>query len=193
MLGVAIVAAVSCFSSSTQAESIQVGDVLEVSLKGVPPAEQAKVYSKLEVRDTGVIRIPMVNVDIRASGRKPQDVERSIEAAFKKAEFYVSPTISIQVHKKKAGEEEIKKMLIVGGRVKRNGRVLFRKGMTLMEAIQQAGGRDPFGSKYVYLTRKNAKGQNVRYKFNVKQPDHQVEKVYPDDIINVPQRGTFER
>lgn len=186
--------AVMCFfSTPSRADLIQVGDVLEVSLKGVPPAEQAKVYSKLEVRDTGVIRIPMVNVDVRAQGRKPQDVERSIETAFKKAEFYVSPTISIQVHKKKAGEEEIKKMLTVGGHVKRNGRVLYREGMTLLEAIQQAGGRNTFGSKIVYLTRRNAKGQNVRYKFNIKDPKHQVVKVYPNDIINVPQRSAFER
>lgn len=181
-----------CFSPLLQADVIRVGDILEVSLKGVPPAEQAKVYSKLEVRDNGVIRIPMVNVDIKAVGRKPQDVERSIEAAFKKAEYYVAPTISIQVHRKKDGEQEVKKMLSVGGHVRRNGRVLYREGMTLMEAIQQAGGRDAFGSKTIHLTRKNRKGQNVLYKFNIKKPEHQVVKVYPNDIIHVPQRRPFE-
>lgn len=182
-----------CWVGVVRGEMIQVGDLLEISLKGVPVAEQAKVNSKLEVRDNGMIRVPMTHKDIRAAGRKPQDVERSIETAFKEAELYVAPTISIQVHRKKDGEIEVKKMLSVGGHVRRNGRVLFREGMTLLEAIQQAGGRNAFGSKFVHLTRKNAKGQSMRYKFNIKLPKHQVEKVYPNDVIHVPQAGPFER
>lgn len=193
LLGVAAAALVCVFSSQADAELIRVGDVLEVSLKGVPPAEQAKVYSKLEVRDNGMIHIPMVNKDIMARGKKPQDVERSIEEAYRKAQYYVAPTISIQVHKKKDGEIEIKKMLSVGGHVRRNGRVLYREGMTLLEAVQQAGGRDPFGSKFIHLTRRNAKGQNVRYKINIKDPKHQMERVFPNDVIHVPQAGPFER
>lgn len=75
----------------------------------MPIAEQAKVYSKLEMRQSGVIRIPMVNVDVRALGRTPEDFERSIEAAFKKAQIYVAPTISIQVHETADGVQEVKK------------------------------------------------------------------------------------
>ena len=181
-----------CFSPLSRAELIRVGDVLEISLKGVPPAEQAKVYSKLEVRDNGVIRIPMVNVDIKAVGRKPQDVERSIEAAFKKAEYYVAPTISIQVHPKKKNEEVTQKVVIVGGEVRRPGRVQFRDGMTLMEALQQAGGRGTFASKFLYLTRKDMRtGKLVRQKLLYKDPKVKAKKVLPNDLINVPVRGAI--
>ncbi len=180
-------------SVGVHAGVIKAGDILEITLKGVPVAEQAKVYSKLEVRQSGVIRIPMVNVDVRALGRTPEDVERSIEAAFKKAQIYVAPTISIQVHEKAAGVQEVKKMLSVGGHVRRNGRVLYREGMTLLEAIQQAGGRDTFGSKYIYLTRKDGQsGKLLRHRYNIKEPAAQGLKVYPDDLIEVPQRGAFE-
>lgn len=84
-------------------------------------------------------------------------------------------------------------MLSVGGHVRRNGRVLYREGMTLLEAIQQAGGRDAFGSKYIYLTRKDRQsGKLLRHKYNIKEPAAQGLKVYPDDLIEVPQKGAFE-
>ena len=190
MLGVVL--GVFFLSFGAQAEVIRVGDILEISLKGVPAAEQAKVYSKLEVRSSGVIRVPMVNIDIKAAGRKPEDVERSIEAVLKKSEIYRAPTISIHVHDKKAGEQEMKKMLSVGGHVRRNGRVLFRDGMTLMEAIQQAGGRDTFGSKTIHLTRKNNKGQSILYKYDITKAVYQTLRVYPNDVIHIPQKRPFE-
>lgn len=83
-------------------------------------------------------------------------------------------------------------MLTVSGHVGRNGRVLFREGMTLMEAIAQAGGRDTFGSKYIQLTRKNRAGKSMLYTYNIKELKHQTLKVYPNDVIHVLQKGAFE-
>lgn len=178
------------FSFTSHAGVIKTGDILEISLKGVPPAEQAKVYSKLEVRDNGIIRIPMINVDVRVAGRLPNSVERSIEAEFKKAEIYSAPTISIQVHEKKDDEEVTQKVVIVGGEVGRSGRVQFRDGMTLMEALEQAGGRSTFASKYLYLTRMDHKsGKLLRHKLLYKDPKTKALKLKPDDLLNVPVRG----
>jgi len=156
----------------------------------VPVDEQAKVHSKLEVRASGVIRIPMINKDVRAAGRDPEAVEREIEALFKKAEIYRAPTISVQVHAKKKDEQVWKKVVIVGGEVRRPGRVQFREGMTIMEALQQAGGRGTFASKYFYLTRKDKAGVLKRYKYNYKDSKTHGLKVFPNDMLNVPVRGT---
>ncbi len=189
-------------SASIHAETIRVGDTVQIILKGVPAAEQVKVDGRYKVRDSGNIRVPIINVNIRAAGRKPEDVERSIEAAFKKAEIYRMPTISLQiipggdgdVAERVLGDGDVaERVLSVGGQVRRPGRVQFREGMTLLEAVQQAGDRTAFGSKYVYLTRKDRRtGKLIRYKYNIREPKHQALKVYPDDLINVPQKRTFE-
>jgi len=187
-----VVFGVFFLSVSSHAGVIKVGDAVEVALRGVPAAEQAKVNGQFRVRDDGSIRIPIINVNIQAAGQKPANVERKIEEAFKKAQIYVSPTISIQVVP--GGDGVVfQKIISVGGHVKKPGRVQFREGMTLLEAIQQAGDRSAFGSKNVYLTRKNPKtGKLVRYKYSIKDPAHQSLKVYPNDLIEVPQKGIFE-
>ncbi len=186
LLGVVVgVLFFSMFTPSSHGGVIKKGDTLFLSLKGVPAAEQAKVNGEYRVRDSGNIRVPIINVNIRAVGRRPEDVERSIEAAFKKAEIYVAPTISIQV--KERGE--VRQVVIVGGQVRHPGRVQYREGMTLMEALQQAGGRGTFASKYFYLTRKDKSGKLKRHKYNYNDAKTHALKVYPNDVINVPLRG----
>lgn len=189
---IGVVFGVFCFSLTSHAGVIKVGDAVQVALRGVPAAEQAKVNGQFRVRDDGSIRIPIINVNIKAAGQKPATVERKIEEAFKKAQIYVSPTISIQVVP--GGDGVVfQKIISVGGHVKKPGRVQFREGMTLLEAIQQAGDRSAFGSKNIFLTRKNPKtGKLIRYKYSIKDPAHQSLKVYPNDLIEVPQKAIFE-
>lgn len=188
LLGVAIVVTGCVFSGAVQGEVIKAGDAVEISLRGVPLAEQQKVNGIYRVRDSGNIRIPIINVNVKAVGRKPEDVERSIELAFKNAQIYTMPTITLAVRK---GEKiDVRKVVLVGGEVRRPGRVQFRDGMTLMEAVEQAGGRATFASKFLYLTRKNPRtGKLERHKLIYKDPKTKSLKLMPDDLINVPERG----
>jgi len=187
-----VVFGVFFFSITSHAGVIKAGDAVQIALRGVPATEQAKVNGEYRVRDDGSIRVPMINVNVQAAGQKPATVERRIEEEFKKAQIYVAPTISIQVVP--GGDGGVfQKIISVGGQVKKPGRVQFREGMTLLEAIQQAGDRTAFGSKNIYLTRKDKKtGKLMRYKYSVKDPAHQSLRVYPNDLINVPQKVIFE-
>jgi len=175
-----------------QAAIIKKGDAIKISLKGVPLAEQQKVDGDYRVRDSGNIRIPIINVNIQAAGKKPEQLERSIEVAFVKAQIYSAPTISVQIFE---GEKDIiQNILSVGGQVRKPGRVQFRDNMTVAEAIQQAGDRTPFASKYFYLTRKNKKGKLERKKYNFNEPEVQTLKVFPEDLIMIPQKkGLIDR
>ncbi len=74
----------------------------------------------------------------------------------------------------------------IGGHVKSAGQVRWKKNMTILQAIQAAGDKDRFGSKYVYLFR-----QKKKYKLNTKLLDHQSYKVPPNDTIQVLQVGAF--
>ena len=177
--------------STVDAKVIQKGDTVKISLKGVPAAEQVKVNGEYQVRDSGNIRIPIINVNIQTAGKTPEQVERSIESAFKSAEIYTAPTISLQVI---ADGKVPSKVISVGGQVKRPGRVQFRDGMTLAEAIQEAGDRSIFASKYLYLTRKNKEGKLIRSKLNFKDPKVQSLRMYPNDLITIPQKsGIIDR
>lgn len=188
-----VVVALFFVSTGADAGVIKVGDTVQLSLKGVPPSEQAKVNGEYRVRDSGNIRVPIINVNVKAAGRKPEAVERSIEEAFKKAEIYVAPTISIQVRDEKI--IEVRRVVVVGGHVRKPGRVQFREGMTLMEALEQAGGRGTFASKYLYLTRKNkSTGKLVRTKLLYKDPKTKAIELEMNDSIHVPQKvGIIDR
>ncbi len=178
-------------SASIRAETIRVGDTVQITLKAVPASERVKVDGCYKVGDGGNIQMPLINVKIRVAGRKPKDVERSIEAAFKKAKIYRAPNVSLQIVQ--GGCVYTDRVLSVGGYVRKPGRVRFREGMTLLEAIQKAGDRTTFASKYVYLIRKDKKtGKQIKYKFNIGEPKHQALKVYPNDTIDVLQRWTLE-
>ncbi|MBK1831611.1 polysaccharide biosynthesis/export family protein [Verrucomicrobiaceae bacterium R5-34] len=188
----AIVFAVLSLHTPAFAAKIKSGDAVQLSLRGVPAAEQVKVNGEYRVRESGNIRIPIINQNVMAAGKTPEQVERSIEAALINAGIYTAPTISLQVIE---GEKVlVQKVLSVGGQVKKPGRVQFREGMTLAEAIQQAGDRTPFASKFLYLTRRNSEGKLMRHKYNFTDAKVQTLKVYPNDLINVPQRiGLFDR
>ncbi|MCP5535080.1 MAG: polysaccharide biosynthesis/export family protein [Akkermansiaceae bacterium] len=181
-----VVFGVFSLSAVAHAGVIKSGDTVIISLKGVPASEQAKVNGEYQVRDSGNIRVPIINVNIRALGKRPEDVERSIEEAFKTAEIYVAPTISVQVRER----GDIREVVSVGGEVARPGAVQYRPEMTVIQAIQQAGDRKVFASKYFYLLRKDSQtGKTMRYKYNIKTPSHQNLKVFPGDTITIPEKG----
>lgn len=181
----AVLVAAFALNLPAQAAVIKAGDSVQLSLKGVPAAEQVKVNGKYRVRDSGNIRVPIININIRVAGKTPEQVERSIEAAFKNAEIYNAPTISLQIIPGEDGKVA-QKILSVGGQVRRPGRVQYRDGMTMAEAVQQAGDRKTFASKYLYLTRRNKEGKLMRYKYNFNEPKVQTLLVYPNDVIMIP-------
>ena len=74
-----------------------------------------------------------------------------------------------------------------GGGVAMKKNVLWRRGMTLLEAIVGAGDITDWGSRYVQVTRG---GKTVTYDyFSIK--DRAI-PIQPNDRIFVPQRGIFE-
>ena len=77
----------------------------------------------------------------------------------------------------------------VGGSVHRPGPMRYVKGMTLSQAIISAGGPTEFGTtKRVFITR-----EGKRYELSpLTNEKHKLEKVYPNDIIDVDQVRAFD-
>lgn len=88
--------------------------------------------------------------------------------------------LRVPVHETPSGP-----MLSVRGPVKRPGPVAFRPGMTLLQAVQAAGGVTEFGSRQrIFLTRRNA-----RIRLDLRKAWHQSYPVEPGDRIEVDQKG----
>lgn len=174
--------------SASYAQVINTKETLNITIKGVPSAEQARISGDYVVSGNGYIHMPMLQGGIKASGISSSTLARKIEGAYRAAEIYTMPRITV-ISRKDAAENEIDaKTVTIGGFVKRPGPVKYMRGMTLFQAVAAAGGETAFGSlKRVELMRRNK-----RYVYNLRLLKHRQLKVYPGDSINVPQKRILD-
>jgi protein involved in polysaccharide export with SLBB domain len=130
------------------------GDSIIIQLK--TPAEDAEnVTTTYAVSDTGRIKLPMLDQEIPASGITVSTLARRIEAAYKAAEIYTNPMINVTLPNVAEGGQ-FNHVVTVGGEVRGSGEFPLRQGMTLMAAINRAGGFTEFAkTKGVKLIRDN--------------------------------------
>ncbi len=165
--------------------SIRPNQTLKISITGVPPAEQARLNSAYQVSSTGYITMWKIG-RIKASGISKDRLAATIAAKYKAAQIYNSPVFQILSDADIRADDN--RMFTVGGQVKRAGQTPWSKGMTLYGAVQAAGGETPYGSlKRVKLYRRGKV-----YTYNLKVAKYKNIKIYPDDIIEIPQKKPFE-
>ena len=185
---VALIAALVVGSAETSlAQTIAAKTTLTITIKGVPGTEQTRISGQYVVDSSGNVFLPLLKNGLRASGISSSALARKIEAAYRSAEMYQNPRITV-ISTKDAAEGVIDRMVVsIGGFVKRPGPVAFMRNMTLFQALSAAGGETAFGSiKRVELHRNGKK-----YVYNLKKPAHMRVRVYPGDSINVPQKTPF--
>ncbi len=174
-------------ASFAQARIIK-GDTLTITIKGVPEGEQGQINGQYEVSKSNQIFLPfLTNMPISTSGLSTSALARRIEAAYRNAQIYTTPTISIQSLNEqkelakirdKITTEEIQKFVTVSGQVGRSGPQPYRPGLRLIDVVSAAGPTTFAAQNRVELLR-NGK----IYIYDMKIPEHMVEKVYPNDQI----------
>jgi polysaccharide export outer membrane protein len=157
---------------------LRVGDTVEIKIGGVPFDEQAQVNNAYSIDASGSVNLPYIN-KIKAEGLTPAQLARSIEETYRAHKIYTNPNITIVI-------PPTARFVSVGGSVRAPSRVPFTEDMTLLVAINAAGGFNDFADqKNVRLLR----GNEVTI-YNVRQfrkdPSLDV-KVQPGDRIEVPQ------
>ena len=172
---------VSFWTFSTTAFSqatLRVGDPVEIKISGVPAEEQAQVNNTYTVDATGSINLPYIN-KVKAEGLTPAQLSSSVEGNYRAGKIFSNPTITIVM-------QPSARFVNVGGSVRTPSRVQFTEDMTLLTAINAAGGFNDFADqKRVRLLRGNdAKMYDVR-QFR-KDPSMDV-KLQPGDRVEVPQ------
>jgi polysaccharide export outer membrane protein len=158
--------------------TLRIGDPVEVKVGGVPPEDQNQVNNTYTVDSNGAVNLPYIG-KVHAEGMTPAQLARSIEDNYRSNKVYTNPNVTILM-------QPSARFVNVGGAVRLPSRVPFTEDMTLLTAINAAGGFNDFADqRHVRLLRgSEATVYDVR-KFR-KDPSQDV-KLRPGDRVEVPQ------
>lgn len=130
------------------------GDVVEVEVWKEP--EISKV---LPVRPDGKISLPLLN-DVQAAGLTAAGLAADLTEKLKK--FISDPQVTVIVAQVNS------QRVYIMGEVLRGGAYPLVAGMTVLQALSNAGGFTPFANpKKIYVLRQE-NGKSVKYRFNYK-------------------------
>lgn len=161
------------------------GNTLKLTIRGVPAEDAAQVSGNYQVSDGGTIRLPFVG-NVKVLGLSSNRAGAVIEKAYRDAAIYQHPTVEAVILIR--GPSDDVGMVSVGGYVTRAGKVPYRRGLRLVEALQGAGDRTPFGGRNIELIR----GPKLIL-LDFRKPEVKNYELLPNDVITVKQRGPFER
>ncbi len=179
---------------------IKAKHTLDIKITGVPISEQGRLNGNYPVSADGYIEMWKIG-KVRAAGYKSSQLATSIAAKFKAAQIYSSPVFQVMNtdevaetnRAKQAAEdkairdaERVKdtKKFTVGGQVNRRGQIQWTDGINLFAAVQSAGGETPFGA----INRVKLYRNGQVYTYNLKVDKHKGVKIYPNDLIEVPEK-----
>jgi len=158
--------------------TLRIGDPVELKIGGVPAEDQNQVNNIYSVDTGGAINLPYIG-KVHAEGMTPAQLARSIEENFRTNKIYTNPNITIIM-------QPTSRFVNVGGSVRTPTRVPFTEDMTLLTAINAAGGFNDFADqKHVRLLRGSQSTVFDVRSFR-KNPSLDV-KLQPGDRVEVPQ------
>jgi polysaccharide export outer membrane protein len=160
-------------------ETLGVGDRIEVRVY-FGSQEKTSEYS---IASTGNISVWFIG-EVQAAGKTQAELEQSIQA--KLADGYlVNPVVSVDV------KEARSKKVSVLGEVKRPGTLAFIGGMTIIDALAQAGGLTPMARKNSVKVTRIEGSKKRAYTVPVKSIAGNRAAMFtlmPGDVVFVPER-----
>lgn len=121
-----------------QDAALRSGDTIEVRLGGVPTNDVSQISGPYVIDNQGFVNLSYIN-KVSIGGKTAAQAADIIEAAYKNAQIFTNPTITIST-------QGTGRFVNVGGEVKAPGRIVFTPDLTLMSAINAAGGVTEFGN-----------------------------------------------
>ncbi len=168
----------ACALSAHAQATLRQGDPLEVKISGVPTDEQNQVNNLYTVDANGMVNMPYIN-KVRAEGLSPGQLANSIESSYRESKIYTNPTITIVM-------APTARYVNVGGAVRQPSRVPFTEDMTLLTAINAAGGFNDFADqrKVRVLRGSTVKVYDIREAR--RDPSRDI-RLQPGDRVEIPQ------
>jgi polysaccharide export outer membrane protein len=131
------------------------GDVFDVRVFG-----EEDLSSTFRVASDGGIDFPLLGV-VNVEGRTPTEVSKLVEKGLREGDFLKNPQVSIFV------KEYNSKKISVFGQVKQPGNFPYRDGMSVVEAISQAGGFTSMARKNDTTVIRVVEGKKERFQVQV--------------------------
>jgi polysaccharide export outer membrane protein len=154
---------------------LDVGDLVIVTFSGV---EQPPPQHEERIKDDGTITLPLIG-SVVAKGKTTGELQQEIRGKYVPKYFTESLNVTVK---------STDRYFFVGGEVKGASRYPWSDGMTLVKAIQTAGGFTDFAKRSkVRVTRLNGKTLIVNYDKALEKPELDV-PIYPGDTITVPRK-----
>ena len=138
MKTILVVAAVSIPVAIAMSQEVflRPGDPIRLRLGGVPLEEIEQVSGEYQVDGQGFLNLPQLE-RIRAASLAQAELQSAIETAYRSQQICTNPTITINVPIEA-------RFVNVGGNVKTPRRVEFTADLTVLGAINAAGGFTEF-------------------------------------------------
>ncbi len=167
-----------CAARSACAQAVlRSGDTLELRLAGVPYDEISQFSAPYTVDEAGMVNLPYIGL-VKAAGLPANEAQKAIEDKLKEEKIFTHPTVTISV--------QGNRFVNIGGAVRGPGRIAYTSDLTLMSAINAAGGFNDFADqKRVRLVR-GGKAEVIDTRKLRKDPSKDP-RVQPGDQIEVPQ------
>ncbi len=169
--------------SSVPTYKIGPGDVVNITVWKNP-----ELSVEVPVRPDGYISVPLIG-DVRASGKKPEQVAREIESSL--SQYIRSPKASVIVSEL-VSHEFLSRVRVVGA-VADPKSIGYRQGMTILDLVLEAGGVNEFAEPdRAFLYRKTEEGVKS-YQVYLEQilNKGRLESNYPlepGDVVSIPER-----
>lgn len=173
-------------SLAVASAGLEPGDQIRLTLRGVSIAGQNEVNGQYRVGESGMVRLPLLKGGVKAAGLTLEQFARAAEAAYLSEGIYSRPAIEAEAVNGTEVQEQA--VVSVGGHVRRAGQFPFRKDMTVLQAVDAAGGRNEFGSRNVLLVR-----TGKQYCLDFANIRHKSIRLRPDDSLQIEQKGVVDR
>jgi protein involved in polysaccharide export with SLBB domain len=163
----------------TEVATLGPGDLFEVRVFG-----QEDLNGKYKVAADGTIEFPFLGT-VQAGGKQPEELARVLQAQLKDGGFLKDPHVSV------LAEDSTSRRVSVLGAVQSPGTFPIVQGMTVVQAISQAGGFTPFADKDGVLVTRRVEGKLERFQVRVKEISKGTQPDLPlrvGDIVFVPER-----
>lgn len=158
--------------------TLRVGDPVELKISGVPSDEQMQVNNIYTVDTAGTVNMPFIN-KVKAEGLTPSQLAGAIESSYRASKIYTNPTITIVM-------APTARFVNVGGAVRTPTRVPFTEDMTLLTAINAAGGFNDFADQRKVRVMRGSDVKIYDVRQSRRDPSRDI-RLQPGDRIEVPQ------
>lgn len=147
------------------------GDVVQVSLRGIPNAEAIELI----IDEKGMIPLPFIN-EVLAAGLTSSELARNIRQIYQDEGIYRNISVSIVVPTR---------YYFVQGEIRQPGRFQIVSATRISQAIAGAGGYTEFASGRVVIKRGGKIVKTIKNARRLERSPEDNIRVEPDDIIEV--------